>query len=123
MYLEPFNNKLTFKQSVKFGLNFEYFGENVFILVLITKGGLVVMNNCISSHLFMLGAGFVAGAILVSNNSDIRKWFTSSTKKMAEAYEDMMRKVDEKLGSVVLDSSSEEDSDSTKKTTSNKSKN
>ena len=81
------------------------------------------MNNCISSHLFMLGAGFVAGAILVSNNSDIRKWFTSSTKKMAEAYEDMMRKVDEKLGSVVLDSSSEDDSDSTKKTTSNKSKN
>lgn len=81
------------------------------------------MNNCISSHLFMLGAGFVAGAILVSNNSEIRKWFTSSTKKMAEAYEDMMRKVDEKLGSVVLDSSSENDGDSTKKSASAKSKN
>ena len=46
---------------------------------------------------FCMGMGFVAGACLASNNSKVRNWFTSSTKKMTEFCEDIMKKVDSKI--------------------------
>ena len=46
---------------------------------------------------FWMGMGFVAGACLASNNAKVRNWFTSSTKKMAEFCEDVMKKVDSKI--------------------------
>lgn len=55
------------------------------------------MKKSLGCCAFCLGAGFVAGACLASNNAKVRNWFTSSTKKMAEFCEDMMKKVDSKI--------------------------
>ena len=46
---------------------------------------------------FWMGMGFVAGACLASNNAKVREWFTSSTKKMTDLCEDVIKKVDSKI--------------------------
>ncbi len=43
--------------------------------------------------LFCLGGGFVAGAMLASNNAKVRQWFTSTSKKLADMYEDITSKI------------------------------
>lgn len=55
------------------------------------------MKSSLGCCAFCLGAGFVAGACLASNNSKVRNWFTSTTKKMTEMCEDVMKKVDSKI--------------------------
>lgn len=56
------------------------------------------MKNTIGCCIFCLGAGFVAGAMLTANNNNVRKWFSSSTQKINDAYSEIMQKVDSTLG-------------------------
>lgn len=55
------------------------------------------MKSSLGCCAFCLGMGFVVGAGLASNNAKVRNWFMSSTKKMAEMCEDIMKKVDSKI--------------------------
>lgn len=55
------------------------------------------MKSSLGCCAFCLGVGFVAGACLVSNNSEVRNWFKSTSKKLNEMYDDIMKKVDSKI--------------------------
>jgi len=51
------------------------------------------MSRSIGCCLMVAGVGFVAGAMLASNNAEVRKWFTSTSKKLSDMYDDIMQKV------------------------------
>ena len=51
------------------------------------------MNRSIGCCCILAGAGFIAGAMLASNNAEVRKWFTSTTKKLSDMYDDVMQKI------------------------------
>ena len=55
------------------------------------------MKSSLGCCAFCLGMGFVVGAAVASNSAKVRHWFMSSTKKMAEMCEDIMKKVDSKI--------------------------
>lgn len=51
------------------------------------------MSRSIGCCLMVAGVGFVAGAMLASNNAEVRKWFTSTSKKLSDMYDDIMQKM------------------------------
>ena len=55
------------------------------------------MKSSLGCCAFCLGMGFVVGATVASNSVKVRSWFMSSTKKMAEMCEDLMKKIDSKI--------------------------
>lgn len=51
------------------------------------------MCRSIGCCMVVAGVGFVAGAMLASNNAEVRKWFTSTTKKLNDMYDDLVQKI------------------------------
>lgn len=51
------------------------------------------MCRSIGCCIMVAGVGFVAGAMLASNNAEVRKWFTSTTKKLNDMYDDLVQKI------------------------------
>ena len=77
------------------------------------------MNRSISCCLMVAGVGFVAGAMLASNNAEVRKWFTSTSKKLSDMYDDIMQKMNSSSQSQASGSTSNEDENSSKINSSN----
>ncbi len=65
------------------------------------------MCRSIGCCMVVVGVGFVAGAMLASNNAEVRKWFTSTTKKLNDMYDDLVQKINTSKANSSIESPTE----------------
>ncbi len=63
------------------------------------------MCRSIGCCVMVAGVGFVAGAMLASNNAEVRKWFTSTSKKLNDMYDDLVQKINTSKASLTTENS------------------
>lgn len=63
------------------------------------------MCRSIGCCVMVAGVGFVAGVMLASNNAEVRKWFTSTSKKLNDMYDDLVQKINTSKASLTTENS------------------